>query len=89
MKKNNVEENFKEEKHLRKTLEGDTASHAVYSAEQGRRIALLKRWTFCFEGLDDIEEMERGFGGEGVREADAGGYIFRCFLFLFLVVFSV
>ena len=27
--------------------------------------------------------MERGFGGEGVRDragADAGGYIFRCFL---------
>ena len=30
--------------------------------------------------------MERGFGGEGVRDragADAGGYIFRCFLVLF------
>ena len=28
----------KTEKHLRKTLEEDTASHAVYPAKQGRRI---------------------------------------------------
>ena len=28
---------------LRKTLEEDTASHAVYPAEQGRRIGSLRR----------------------------------------------
>ena len=33
---------------LRKTLEEDTASHAVYPAEQGRRMtgSALRRWTF-------------------------------------------
>ena len=36
--------------------------------------------------------MERGFGGEGVRDRagwEVGGYIFRCFLVFFLCFFGV
>ena len=36
------EEDFKEEKHFGKTLEEDTASHAVYPAKQGRRSVMFQ-----------------------------------------------